>query len=103
MYSSDWIPIFSTVLALLAATIGSSWTLATYIAKQFALVKSTIFDKLDKTEGSIIDKLEYHERHDDQRFLAMGNDIWAIKIRNAAIDGQVRGAQISGQIKEENK
>lgn len=47
----------------------------------------------------ILEKLEYHEKHDDQRFnqitseiqnrsTSFMNDIWAIKLRNAAIDAR---------------
>lgn len=59
-----------------------------------------IFDKLDELN----DKLQYHERHDDQRFHDISdnlnkrfnetyNDIWAIKVRNATIDGQTRAEE----------
>lgn len=38
----------------------------------------------------IINKLEYHERHDDVRFSQMRDDIWDIRVRNAAVDGTVK-------------
>ena len=58
------------------------------LESKFSDVKKTIFERLEKLQETILDKLEYHERHDDQRFNAVTNDIWAIKVRNAAIDGQ---------------
>ena len=54
---------------------------------KFSDVRKNIFEKLEKMQETILDKLEYHERHDDQRFNTVNNDIWAIKVRNAALDG----------------
>lgn len=48
---------------------------------------SRIFSKLETTRDQILDKLEYHERHDDQRFAQISNDLWMLRLRQAAKDG----------------
>lgn len=37
-------------------------------------------------EKAIVDKLEYHERHDDDRFGQIRNDLAELRIRNASKD-----------------
>lgn len=39
-----------------------------------------------ETREAILNKLEYHERHDDHRFDNIRKDIWEIRLRNAGID-----------------
>lgn len=71
-------------IATAAITLGSFvW----WLANQFRDVRNLVFTKFDEVMKSFSDKLEYHERHDDQRFNSISNDLWAIRIRNAARDG----------------
>ena len=49
----------------------------------------------------ILDKMEYHERHDDQRFHEMNKELWTIKIRNATIDGRRRKLEKNNNGKED--
>lgn len=76
-------------LATLGVIVTFVWYANSWLNRQFSETKKLIFDKLEEMKASILDKMDYHERHDDQRFHDMSNDIWAIKIRNAAIDGRV--------------
>lgn len=41
----------------------------------------------------ILDKLEYHERHDDIRFSQLHDSIWDMKVRNAAIKGIIANSK----------
>lgn len=41
-------------------------------------------DLNDGTKKILLEKIEYHERHDDQRFAAISNDLWTLKLHNAA-------------------
>lgn len=65
---------------LFVGILGSVWSLALWLSTKF----STSDDKLDKKitaiAEKIIDKLEYHERHDDQRFSNLGNDLWSMRL-----------------------
>jgi len=46
-----------------------------------------VYERIGLTEKVLVDKLEYHERHDDERFAGIRNDLWDIRVRNAAKDG----------------
>lgn len=68
---------------MVLAAIGSVWSLAWWFARQFSRVEKIIYE----TKDAILDKLEYHEKHDDNRFAEVRKDIWEIRLRNASIDG----------------
>ena len=57
--------------------------------KQFKEIKEYVTNCLQRFNKDITDKLEYHEKHDDQRFNQIQDDLWAIKLRNAARDGKI--------------
>ena len=54
---------------------------------QFKSVRDLVYTKVSELQKNLTEKLEYHERHDDARFGQVINDLWAIKVRNAAKDG----------------
>lgn len=67
--------VFATLaLTILGTTYG-----------QFLSLRTLIF----KMKDDILDKLEYHERHDDTRFAQMNNDLWGLRLRNAALDKSI--------------
>jgi hypothetical protein len=81
---SEYLPVVSIV----GAIIGSVWTLAWWLSGQFSAVRSLVYDKIEKTSQAIMAQIDYHEKHDDQRFAAITNDLWEIRVRNAAKDGR---------------
>ncbi len=72
-------------ITLVIAIAGSVWSMAWWLNGHFTNIRKD-FLTLGK---EIIEKLEYHEKHDDLRFHSMGNEIWELKLRNAAIRGIV--------------
>lgn len=56
---------------------------------QFLSLRTLIF----KMKDDILDKLEYHERHDDTRFSQMNNDLWTLRLRNASLDNALSKKQ----------
>lgn len=71
----------------LMISIGASvWSLAWWLNGHFNNIRKEIAF-LGK---EILDKLEYHERHDDTRFSQIRDDIWDIRVRNAAFDGTTK-------------
>lgn len=74
----------STILALL----GAEWVFAIWINRQFSNVRNLVYSSTEKLQLNILSKLEYHEKHDDQRFASLERNIWEIRVRNAAIDGE---------------
>ena len=54
---------------------------------QFSSLRRLVFEKTEQIKDALITKLEYHEKHDDARFQGISNDLWDIRVRNAARDG----------------
>lgn len=79
MFDSNFIAIVSLFLTIFAAV----WSLAWWLNGHFNNIRKDVY-ALGK---EILDKLEYHERHDDTRFSQLRDDIWDIRVRNAAMDG----------------
>lgn len=63
---------------------GTVWGLAWWLSGQFSGVRNLVYELINKTEQTIISKLEYHEKHDDSRFDDLKRDIWDIKLRAAS-------------------
>lgn len=79
---SSWgIPI-----TMFMGTIGLVWSAAWFLSNRLSESKREVFNRIEKLQETLLDKLEYHERHDDQRFRDVTNDIWTIRVRNAAVD-----------------
>lgn len=82
-----------TYIGFLASVITAVWTLAFWLNGHFNGIRKEIVEM----SKDIISKLEYHERHDDDRFsnirdsvLQVRDDIWDIRVRNAAFDGTMK-------------
>lgn len=77
------IPDLYYISSIAVTLAGALW----YLQGQFNSTKNFVLVKTDQLQKAILDKLEYHERHDDQRFSSVRDDLWEIRVRNAAIDG----------------
>lgn len=84
--TSEWTQLFTFAFGLVCFLVGSGWIAAWWFNKKFNEVHDNIDEKIEKLEKNIISKLEYHERHDDERFSQVDKSIWEIRIRNAAKD-----------------
>lgn len=80
----DWVELAGILVSLVVVIITANW-------RQYLSIRSLI----DQMKEEILTKLEYHERHDDSRFAQMAdrftafnNDIWSLKVRNAASDAK---------------
>jgi hypothetical protein len=73
----------ATIVAWIAGAITFVGSMVWWLASQFRSTRDLIY----KMKDEILEKLEYHEKHDDTRFQDIRNDIWAIRVRNAALDG----------------
>lgn len=80
---SDNIAPMGMYLTVILSVAGSAWSLSWWFSNQFKGMRNIMYD----VQKSILDKLEYHERHDDKRFADVRDDIWDIRVRNAARDG----------------
>lgn len=66
---------------------GTVWALAWWLSGQFSEIRAFVYEQTNRIEQTILKKLEYHEQHDDKRFGGIRNDLWDIRVRNAAKDG----------------
>lgn len=75
----------ATVAAVVVTIFGGQWKLSNWLSRQFSEVKSEMY----RIRDELLRKIEYHEEHDDRRFGQIHDDIWTIKVRNAAKDVQM--------------
>lgn len=82
MFSDTNVPI---LLAVVTAAAGLAWMMS----KEFSGLRDLIADRIRQTEEKIeqvervlMEKMEYHERHDDVRFADVTNAIWETKLHN---------------------
>lgn len=76
MEATSWIALGGVVLAFVTAVFGGIWKQSNVITQQFSELKDLINDKI----SSVLTKLEYHEKHDDQRFNRISDDIWMMRL-----------------------
>lgn len=62
-------------------------TLTWWLSRQFDNVKNRVDKKVEEVKIYFSEKLDYHEKHDDARFSDLKNDVWMIRLRNAAKEG----------------
>lgn len=84
---NDYLTILGIAVGTVMSVATLAWGASQYFARQFNSTRQLIDNKIEKLELNILNKLEYHEKHDDQRFANLANDVWDIRIRNAARDG----------------
>jgi hypothetical protein len=82
---------YVTIVTICTGTIGAvamfAWGTSQYLAKQFNETRLLIDTKIEKLELNILARLEGHEKNDAIRFERVQDDIWDIRVRNAARDG----------------
>lgn len=73
--------------------IGLLLSLGTYLVgitywlnNQFNKIRQLVYDQSELTKKLLLEKIEYHERHDDVRFNELNNNIWELRLRNAAAE-----------------
>jgi len=85
--SAEVYVIVAAVLTGAFTVAGTTWGLSWSLSRRFSEIKGELFQRIEKLQDNILGKLEYHERHDDRRFGGLRNDLWEIRLRNAAKDG----------------
>lgn len=83
---SEWLTVVGMAATTMFVTISAIWSLAWWLSKQFQNMRHLVYDVSQKSEENLLKKMEYHEKHDDQRFADLTHDIWDIKVINAARD-----------------
>lgn len=81
-------------LATIASILGMSLFGFAYLSRQFSIINSSIYKVADGLRSTFLDKLEYHERHDDVRFDNVRKDIYQLGLKMAAKTGEINGNAI---------
>jgi hypothetical protein len=84
---TDFIPSF----VIISTIIGATW----WLSNQFSILRKLMYTLTDETKRELISKIEYHERHDDQRFKSLTDDMWTIKVRNAVRDREIAEERVT--------
>lgn len=87
------------MITTIFTVFGMFATSAVWMSRQFSLIRNLVYDKHEQLQKFITDKIEYHERHDDDRFNAVTKDLWELRVRNALVDGRLERDRI-GTAKE---
>jgi hypothetical protein len=88
MFNSEFIQAWLATSSIIVTIIVSVWTLSWWLSSQFKDVRNLVYDKVEQVQRIFLERLEHHERHDDKRFNEVVEDIWNIRVRNAARDGR---------------
>lgn len=69
----------TAVLTAIGALLMSVWGLRGWFSNQFL----KIYERMDKLETNVLTKLEYHEKHDDERFSQITTQMWEMRLASA--------------------
>lgn len=80
----DWTAILavSTVIAVILSVFASQWRLTNFITTKI----DAVLERVDRFKEELLDKLQYHERHDNKRFEDIRNNLFAIQLAAARKD-----------------
>lgn len=85
------------VTSIIAAVASTGAALGWWLSGQFSEHRKFTYSIVKEMKDEVLKKLEYHEQHDDTRFDQMHdrfgrlrNDIWEIRLRNAAKDSYMK-------------
>lgn len=88
-----FLPVASIISSVALAGAGLGW----WLSGQFSEHRKFTYTVVKEMKDEVLKKLEYHERHDDarfgqidSRFGRLRNDIFEIRLRNAAKDSYMK-------------
>lgn len=84
MLSIDWSTV-GIILTIVSTVSGLTW----WLSGQFSAIRNLVFERVSSVAKEILDKIEYHERHDDDRFSQIRSDLGDIRVRNASKDAMM--------------
>ena len=83
----NWLGLVGIVIGAFAGSLSGVWGISLWLNAKFLDIRTLIYSESKLTRDELTRKMEYHEKHDDARFDQISNELWAIKLRNAARDG----------------
>lgn len=92
----DW-SVLMPVASIITAVAGTGAGLGWWLSGQFVENRKFTYQIVKEMKEEVLKKLEYHEKHDDlrfgqidSRFGRIRNDIWEIRLQQAAKDGYIK-------------
>lgn len=86
--------IYIGIVGLCLTIFASVGSLTWWLSGQFTAIRNLIYTQIEKVYNNLSAKLDYHEKHDDNRFsnldvrmASIRDDIWDIRVRDAAVRG----------------
>lgn len=76
-----------TLVSGAASLAASSSFITWFMAREFSKNRELMWKQLGATKKEILDKLEYHEQHDDARFIERDKRLWTLEIWKAGVTG----------------
>jgi hypothetical protein len=98
---NNWLYLAFLIISITSTTLGTAFWLSWWLSKQFVSTKQLVYERADSLKKFFLEKIEYHEKHDDSRFQEIRNDIWDIRVRNAARDGLIVRKRHAGTLHHE--
>lgn len=84
---SDWLTIIGYISGAVISVGVTVASMSWWLSRQFSNTNNLIDAKLEKLQTILVGKMEYHERHDDQRFSDLRNEIFTLQLKEAAREG----------------
>ena len=71
----------------LITTIITFGGLAWWLSRQFNDMRREIYQRIEKVVDTVFNRIDKHEQQDNLQFDSLKRDVWLIRLRNAAKDG----------------
>jgi hypothetical protein len=81
----SWASFVGLLVAVETTLIAGIWGFAWFLSTKF----NGIYEKIQATLDLMINKLEYHEQHDDKRFNQVTDSLWALRLEQATNSGKI--------------
>lgn len=87
----NWVSLLGVLITLETTLMAGIWGFSWFLSKKF----NDIYDRIQETMALMIEKLEYHEQHDDKRFSDMTNGLWEIRVAQAQRIGMLNAGRLN--------
>lgn len=81
----------SVLAVIIGASVSSAWAVSWFLSAKLNSTNTLVYRKFEELRNMFLEKLEYHERHDDVRFDNIRKDIYQFGLRMAANTGKING------------
>lgn len=83
----DWLATAMAAFTVMVTVIGGLYTVSNTLGRKIEAITSLVYLKTEGLEKAIFNKIDNHESQDNQRFSAVSDGIWDLRVRMAAKEG----------------